>query len=63
MVMKPATWREHAAHARQMANEYRAEGNARKADQRDADADWYEYQAKCEEWRLSHTPVKHKDAA
>lgn len=58
----PEFFRAAAAHARQMADEYEAEGNAVKAEQRNADADHYELKAWQEEWRLAHKP-EHKEAA
>jgi hypothetical protein len=61
----PADLRRHADHARQMADEYRAEGQIVKADQREADADFYEDMADREEWRLSRisTVTEQKRAA
>lgn len=52
--MTPEQWRSHAEHARKMSEAYRAEGNDRKADQREDDADFYESRAVLEEWRLAH---------
>lgn len=50
----PEEWRQHAAHARQMAFAYLQEGNTVKAEQRNDDAEFYESRAYLEEWRLSH---------
>jgi len=58
----PEQFRQHAAHARQMAFEYLAEGNTVKADQRNDDADFYEDRAYLEECRIEHYTSK-KDAA
>lgn len=63
MAMTPETWRSHAAHARKMAEEYRSEGNWRCAERREAHADWYEYQAECEEWRISQSKQRIGEAA
>lgn len=56
------TLRFAAIHARQMAEAYRREGNSKRADERDADADHYELKAYQEEWRLAHLNPK-KEAA
>lgn len=55
----PAKWREHAAHARQMANEARAYGDCSYADRRDDDADFYEFQAELEEWNIARRGARH----
>jgi hypothetical protein len=60
----PEQLRKHAQHARQMAEEYRAEGNHKMADRRDEDADWYEILCAREEWRLECERAQHhKEAA
>jgi hypothetical protein len=58
----PEEWRQHAAHARQIAFEYLSEGNITKADQRNDDADFYEGRAYLEEIRLSRLNTR-KEAA
>lgn len=58
----PEVWRAHAARARKMAQEYLDEGNTRKADQREDDADFYESRAVIEEWRLAQI-TRHPEAA
>lgn len=63
MYPTPEQFRQHAAHARQMAFDYLAEGNTVKADQRNDDADFYEDCAYREEWRLSHLNMKMEKAA
>lgn len=52
MFPTPEQLRAHAAHARQMSNEYRAEGNTAMADRRLSDAEFYEAQADFEELRI-----------
>jgi len=49
----PEQFRQHAAHARQMAFEYLVAGNTVKADQRNDDAEFYEGRAYLEEVRLA----------
>ncbi|TAA49791.1 hypothetical protein [Shinella sp. JR1-6] len=44
--------RQHALHARMMAEEYRSEGRFSEADRREADAEFYMDLAHREEWRL-----------
>jgi hypothetical protein len=56
------TLRYAALHARQMADAYRREGNSKRADERDADADHYELKAYHEEWRLAHLKPMEKAA-
>ena len=56
------TLRNAATHARQMADAYRQEGNSKRADERDADADHYELKAWQHEWRLAHSTPR-KEAA
>jgi len=56
------TLRNAAIHARQMADAYRREGNSKRAEERDADADHYELKAYQEEWRLAHNQPQ-KEAA
>jgi len=58
----PEQFRQHAAHARQMAFDYLAEGNTVKADQRNDDAEFYEGRAYLEEVRLSRLNTR-KEAA
>lgn len=58
----PEALRYAALHARQMADAYRREGNSKRADERDADADHYELKAYQEEWRLAHSTTR-KEAA
>lgn len=53
MFPTPEQLRAHAAHARQMAAEYRAEGNTAMADRRLSDAEFYEAQADFEDLRPS----------
>lgn len=45
----PEQWREHAAHARQIAETARAIGDHAYADRREGDAEFYERQAVQEE--------------
>lgn len=45
--------RQHALHARMMAEEYRSEGRISEADRRESDAEFYLDLAHREEWRLS----------
>lgn len=47
----PERWREFAAHANKMADEYAAEGNYAKALQRRLDAEDYEFRADLAEYR------------
>ena len=56
------TLRFAATNARQMADAYRREGNSKRADERDADADHYELKAYHEEWRIANLNPK-KEAA
>lgn len=58
----PEEWRQHAAHARQMASAYLAEGDTAKADQRNDDAEFYDGRAYLEEVRLSRINTR-KEAA
>lgn len=48
----PEKLKEHAAHARKMADEYMAEGRLELAERREEDAQWYEIMAAREEWRI-----------
>lgn len=59
----PEALRAHAKHARQMADEYRAEGNHKMADRRDEDADWYEILCAREEWRIECERAEHHTEA
>lgn len=56
------TLRNAALHARKMADDYRREGNSKRADERDADADHYELKAWQEEWRLAHKTPRREAA-
>jgi len=58
----PEALRAAALHARQMSDDYRREGNSKRADERDADADHYELKAYQEEWRITHNQPR-KEAA
>ena len=49
----PQRLRDHADTARQLAKEYRREGNTLAADRREADAEFYDFKADCEEERLA----------
>ena len=48
----PEKLKEHAAHARKMADEYMAEGRLELAERREEDAQWYDLLAAREEWRI-----------
>ena len=48
----PEKLKEHAAHARKMADEYMAEGRLEMAERREEDAQWYEIMAAREERRI-----------
>lgn len=54
--------RQHEAHALKQSAEYRAEGNAIKAEQREEDAAWYAIMIYREEWRLAHLKPMEKAA-
>lgn len=58
----PDQLRAHAQHARLMSEAYRLEGNSKRADERDADADHYELKAWQEEWRLAHKTPRREAA-
>ncbi|RVQ10040.1 hypothetical protein [Sinorhizobium meliloti] len=59
----PDKLRAHAKHARQMADEYRSEGNHKMADRRDEDANWYEILCAREEWRIECERAEHHTEA
>ncbi|RVP13114.1 hypothetical protein CN085_19575 [Sinorhizobium meliloti] len=59
----PEQLRAHAKHARQMADEYRTEGNHKMADRRDEDANWYEILCAREEWRIECERAEHHTEA
>ncbi|MFQ6183616.1 hypothetical protein ACLMJV_16935 [Sinorhizobium meliloti] len=59
----PDQLRAHAKHARQMAGEYRSEGNHKMADRRDEDANWYEILCAREEWRIECERAEHHTEA
>ncbi len=48
----PEKLKEHATHARKMADEYMAEGRLELAERREEDAQYYEIMAAREEWRI-----------
>jgi hypothetical protein len=58
----PEAWRQHAAHAHQMAFDYLAAGNTVKADQRNDDAEFYESRAYLEEIRRARLNIMEKAA-
>ena len=60
----PEKLKEHAAHARKMADEYMAEGRLELAERREEDAQWYEIMAAREERRIDRLVAEnHKEAA
>ena len=59
----PDQLRDHAQHARSMAESYRQEGNHKMADRREADADFYEDICAREEWRIECERAEHHTEA